>query len=598
METLTESSFVHPRTPSETLEEVLHLGISCHRQGSIAAAQSLYQQVLLQDRNNLIALELLILTYSAQRNFSAALECCDRALELDRSKASVHHKKGCCLQELERFQAALASFDEAVRCDPNCSDFYKDRAAARLGYQLPLLAKKDYLRVIEMCPDDAETYNALGLLCNELGSGDEAIAYLEKAISVNPTSIEATHNLGNILHSLKRHDQALDAFDKVLALDNSFEPSLRKRGDVLVKLKRPFEAIQSFKKAIAICPDSHISHNNLGAALHALGDLEGAVSAYDTAISLYPNYPRAMWNKALVKLLWGNFTEGWALHEWRLQTEGRDEPLPLPNKPDWRGEEDISDKRLFIPSEQGLGDLIQFSRYAAMAVEKAGEVILEVPKMLVPVIRTLHPEITLSIKGQKPPEFDVYCPVMSLPYAFRTTLETIPTNGKYLSSDGQKVSLWQEALGPTDKKRVGLVWSGSPKHENDHNRSIPLTELVPLLSDSVEWHSLQKEYREADLAVLESMPQVSQHQDALVDFSDTAALIECLDLVITVDTSVAHLAGALGKPVWIMLPHVPDYRWLTDRDDSPWYDSVRLYRQQTSGDWSSVTDQIVSDLNS
>ena len=596
METQTESFFVHSRTPSKTLEEVLHLGISCHRQGSIAAAQSLYQQVLLQDRNNLIALELLILTYSAQRNFSAALECCDRALELDRSKASIHHKKGCCLQELKRFQAALASFDEAVRWDPNYPEFYKDRATARVCCQLPLLAKKDYLRVIEMCPDDAETYNALGLLCNELGSGDDAIAYLEKAISVKPTSIEATHNLGNILHSLKRHDEALDAFDKVLALDNSFEPSLRKRADVLVKLKRPLEAVQSFKKAIAICPDSHISHNNLGAALHALGDLEGSVSAYDTAISLYPNYPRAMWNKALVELLWGNFEEGWALHEWRLKTEGRDEPLPWSDKPDWRGEEDISDKCLFIPSEQGLGDLIQFSRYAAMAVGKAGEVILEVPKMLVPVIRTLHPEITLSIKGEKPPEFDVYCPVMSLPYAFRTTLETIPTNGKYLSSDGQKVSSWQEALGPTDKKRVGLVWSGSSKHENDHNRSIPLTELVPLLSDSVEWHSLQKEYRETDLAVLESMPQVSQHQDALVDFSDTAALIDCLDLVITVDTSVAHLAGALGKPVWIMLPHVPDYRWLTDRADSPWYDSVRLYRQHTARDWSSVIGQVVSDL--
>ncbi len=460
------------------------------------------------------------------------------------------------------------------------------------------LAAEFFERAVAVCPNEPQIHNNRGCNLSAMGELSAAILSFERALSLDSSYSAAYYNKANALKQCGKTREACASYESALKCNPQYPDALNNLGNALKDLGEFERATSCLLKALEMRPNHYETLYGLGVVQHMLHDFQSALCSYNRVIELNPDYAEAYWNKAILYLMHGHYLEGWRLFDWRLRMPGASTKYSFFDKPDWRGEEDISDKRLFIPSEQGLGDLIQFSRYAAMAVERAGEVILEVPKMLVPVIRTLHPEITLSIKGQKPPEFDVYCPVMSLPYAFRTTLETIPTNGKYLSSDGQKVSLWQEALGPTDKKRVGLVWSGSPKHENDHNRSIPLTELVPLLSDSVEWHSLQKEYRETDLAVLESMPQVSQHQDALVDFSDTAALIECLDLVITVDTSVAHLAGALGKPVWIMLPHVPDYRWLTDRDDSPWYDSVRLYRQQTSGDWSSVTDQIMSDLKS
>jgi hypothetical protein len=284
-------------------------------------------------------------------------------------------------------------------------------------------------------------------------------------------------------------------------------------------------------------------------------------------------------------LLRGEYLEGWSLYEWR--SKGDDAPAKFPSfsQPSWRGEFDISGKRLLIHAEQGFGDLIQFSRYAPMVLSKGAEVILEVPKPLVTVMQTLHPEVSIAVQGEPLPEFDFHCPVMSLPYAFKTTVETVPSSDCYVSADPAKVALWQEKLGATSATRVGLVWSGSATHKNDHNRSIALTDLLPLLDTPCEWHSLQKEYREGDLAVLEGVPQLHQHQDDLIDFSDTAALIECLDLVITVDTSVAHLAGALGKPVWILVPALHDFRWLLDRTDTPWYPSAQLFRQSEAGEW-------------
>jgi len=231
-----------------------------------------------------------------------------------------------------------------------------------------------------------------------------------------------------------------------------------------------------------------------------------------------------------------------------------------------------------------------------LLLDRCAEVILEVPKPLVSVMQTLHPEVSIAVKGEALPHFDCHCPVMSLPFVLKTTLETVPSSSGYLRSSAEKVQRWADKLGVSRDKRIGVVWSGSATHKNDHNRSIPLLELSPLFDLPYEWHSLQKEYREGDLDLLSELPHVHQHQDSLSDFSDTAALIECLDLVITVDTSVAHIAGALGKPVWILLPYVPDFRWLLDREDSPWYDSARLFRQSDTSGWTGVVQGVSSCL--
>jgi len=254
---------------------------------------------------------------------------------------------------------------------------------------------------------------------------------------------------------------------------------------------------------------------------------------------------------------------------------------------------DVRGKRLLIQGEQGLGDIIQFCRYLAQVKTLGAEIIFEVPESLIPLVSTMRCPMTVVAKGCPLPQFDAYCPVMSLPYVLKTTMETIPAEIPYLFAEESRVSKWQQRLGTNGKLRVGLVWSGSAAHKNDKNRSIRLEELLPLMDCRAEWHSLQKEYRQHDIPVLNQNPQIHQHQDHLEDFADTAALIECLDLVISVDTSVVHVAGAIGKQIWTLLPYCPDYRWMLDRDDSPWYPTAKLYRQSKDEDWQSVVHQVL-----
>jgi ADP-heptose:LPS heptosyltransferase len=262
----------------------------------------------------------------------------------------------------------------------------------------------------------------------------------------------------------------------------------------------------------------------------------------------------------------------------------------------WRGQDDIRGKKILIHSEQGLGDSIQFIRYLDQIHQLGAEIILEVPKTLATLATTIKTPLTVIEKGSKLPEFDAYCPLLSLPYVFKTTVDTIPSVVPYLSADKKKVSEWNNRLGVKTRKRIGLVWSGSAVHQNDHNRSIPLEVFTDLLKLPVEWHSLQNEYRTEDKNFLDSHPEVRQHQEELGDFADTAALIECMDLMISVDTSVAHLAGALGKTTWILLPFIPDFRWMLEREDCPWYPTAKLLRQDEERDWKKVIMKLMREL--
>ena len=312
------------------------------------------------------------------------------------------------------------------------------------------------------------------------------------------------------------------------------------------------------------------------------------LKSYDDALRIKPDFAEATWNKSVLLILTGNYADGWMLYEARLEKEDTKKNYPRYPQLAWRGQEDIQGKKILIHSEQGLGDSIQFIRYLEQIHQLGAEIILEVPKTLAVLVSTIKTPITVIEKGSKLPEFDAYCPLLSLPYVFKTTVDTIPSVVPYLSADKQKVSEWDSRLGVKTHKRIGLVWSGSAGHKNDHNRSIPLEVFDDLLKLPVEWHSLQKEYRTEDKNFLDSHPEVKQHQDKLGDFTDTAALIECMDLVISVDTSVAHLAGALGKTTWILLPFFPDYRWMLEREDCPWYPTAKLLRQDDEREWKKV----------
>jgi len=303
-----------------------------------------------------------------------------------------------------------------------------------------------------------------------------------------------------------------------------------------------------------------------------------------------------LWNKSLTLLLQGDYETGFLLYESRWGSKDVYEVVGKRcfHKPTWLGIESLKDKTILLYGEQGLGDFIQFCRYVKLVSDLGANVILEVPRSLVRLMEGLDGISQLVISGEALPFFDFQCPLMSLPFIFKTTLDSIPNPQRYIHLDSchHKISEWKARLGPKLKPRVGLVWSGNPHHKNDHNRSLFLADLLPFLPDQFEYISLQKEIRAADQLILDANPRIISFSSHLIDFHDTAALIQDLDLVITVDTSVAHLSGALGKKTLLLLPSVPDWRWLLDREDSPWYLSMLLFRQTTIGDWSSALGRI------
>jgi hypothetical protein len=349
-------------------------------------------------------------------------------------------------------------------------------------------------------------------------------------------------------------------------------------------------------RAIALKPDYVEAHSNRGNALLDLKRPEEALASYDRAIALKPDDADAFWNQSLCLLQMGHYERGWRQYEWRKK---RTEPVGdrIFHQPVWLGEEDVAGKTLFIHWEQGLGDTIQFCRYVKLVEARGAKIIMSVQEPLRGLLRQISPGIQIIHQNEVPTDFDFHCPLLSLPLALGTTLETIPSERQYLKADHEFREVWSARLSAPTKPRIGLVWSGGAAHKNDYSRSIALEQLVSLLRLDAHWISLQKEVRDKDAAVLLENDSIAHFGDDLSDFRDTAALLDLIDLIITVDTSVAHLAGAMGKPVWILLPYNSDWRWLLHRTDTPWYPSVRLFRQQQIGDWAAVIDQVKHELS-
>ena len=339
-----------------------------------------------------------------------------------------------------------------------------------------------------------------------------------------------------------------------------------------------------------------MAHSNRSVSLKHLHRLDDAISSSDRAIAIDPSYADAHWNRALTQLLKGNLAQGFAGYQWRWEMDNFKAIRRTFKQPQWLGAQALHGKKLLIHGEQGLGDTIQFARYAAMAQAAGCHVLYEVEPPLFRLFQSLPGVGTLLRQGDPLPDFDYYCPVMSLPLAFGTDLATVPAASRYLAADKTKLAHWAALLGSKTSPRVGLVWSGSPTHEDDHNRSIGLSMFLQKLPAGFEYVSLQKDVRASDLAASQGASNLRHFGAQLLDFSDTAALCELMDLVITVDTSVAHLSGALGVPTWVLLPHLPDWRWLLNRRESPWYPSVRLYRQSKAQHWDDVFLAVANDL--
>ena len=490
-------------------------------------------------------------------------------------------------------------------------------------------ARAAYERMLVLQPGHADALHMLGAMAMQ--SGEHALAVERISVSVhnNPRNATAYFNLGLALKALQRYEEAMVSFSQAIAIQPDYAQAWNNRGVVLQDQLRWDEAAQSYAGAIAAQPGFAQAHYNLGNALRALGRFEAALASYDTAITLQPgwahalnnrglalqelqrsaeaiesydaaianepDYADAYWNKAIELLLCGDFAQGWAHYEWRwrrdtFSSRKRDFPQPL-----WLGDAPLNGKTVLLHAEQGLGDSIQFCRYARDVRALGAQVLLEVPRPLLALFATLEGPKQLLEKGSALPHFDYHCPLLSLPLALQTQLANIPSPSPYLASTAAQRELWQRRLGPPSKRRIGLVWSGNVRDRDDLQRSLTLNALLPHLPQSCEYICLQKELRPADQDAMQAS-SIRFFGAHIQDFSDTAALCDLVDLVISVDTSVAHLAGALAKPTWILLPYAPDWRWMLDRDDSPWYPSVRLYRQGNDRSWLPVLGRMASDI--
>jgi TPR repeat/Glycosyltransferase family 9 (heptosyltransferase) len=426
-----------------------------------------------------------------------------------------------------------------------------------------------------------------------------AIQLFDQAILLDPSRAEPYYKRANAYKDLDQNEAAIASYDQAIERRPHYAHAYCNRGVVEQALGRMEAAYLSYARAIALDPADFMAPYNRALLMQDCSRWEEAIADYDRAIALNPQFADALYNRAMAQLFLGDFEAGWRGYEWRwvnARRLGIGEARTF-KEPRWQGEE-IAGKRLLLYAEAGLGDTLQFCRYATLCARSGASVILEVQAPLVGLLGRLEGVSRVTAAGTDPPAFDYQSPLLSLPLAFKTNLTTIPAPPSYLQAEDVQISQWRHRLGPRSRPRIGLAWSGNPRNAIDPRRSIRLADLIEYLPIEFEYYRLQTHVREYDRAALESSASILSFDDELLDFENTAALCACLDIVITVDTSLAHLAGALGRRTWVLLAHTPDFRWLRDRNDSPWYPSLKLYRQNAASDWTGVFERVAADLRS
>ena len=462
-------------------------------------------------------------------------------------------------------------------------------------------AEQSYQAILAAQPNHFDAKHLLGVLRYQQGRNTEALDHISAALKLQPNSAVALSNLGLVLTKLGRPEEALASYDQALAIKPDYAEAFKNRGDGLLQLKRLDEALASYDQAIVLKPDYAEAFNNRGIALKELERLDEALASYDQAIALRPDYAEAFKSRAHCRLLAGQYKDGWQDHEWRWDTKEFPSKRPNMNAPPWRGEE-VRGRRLLVFAEQGLGDVIQFVRYLPLLVERQAKVTLLTTTKLFRLLRPLAMNMEVIGATKENDSYDFQCALMSLPLRFNTDLSSIPNKVPYLAAEEKLVARWKARIGEHGFK-IGIAWQGNPNAPIDYRRSIPLAEFVALSSlPGVRLISLQKHHGLDQLGRLQpdcKIETLGDDFDSGPDaFVDTAAAMDSLDLIITSDTSIAHLGGALGRPTWLALKHVPDWRWMLDRDDSPWYPTMRLFRQPERDDWSSVFAAIERELRS
>ncbi len=628
------NDYLNTGSSHTNLTSMLGKAIQFHQSGNLAGAGFLYRKILLTDQDNADALHLLgVIAHQTGKN-NLAVEYIEKAVKINSSMPHYHNNLGNAFLNLNQTDNAVRCFNEALRLKSDYVEAYNNLGNALKKMGENERAADQYMKAIYLTPDYVPAINNFANLLKDQGRLDEAIIYYRKAVTLKPDLAEAYFNLGNAFKESDKVDDAIEQYYKALSINPDFADVHNNLGNLLKKKKRYDEAVKHYNKAITLNPGLAEAYTNLGDAYKEQGEYDvavelcqkallvksdfdwayvnignifldqgnfsGAIKQYRKAIDLRPDFPDAHFNKGLVLLMRGELEEGWKEYEWRFQSKEILQQIGYMDMeiPVWDGSP-LEGRTILIKSEQGIGDQIQFARYIPLVKEHGGRVIFECHKELMRLfdaydgIDRLLERPYSSDYGETP---DVSIQLLSLPRIFGTTLHTIFADVPYMKVDSETINIWKSRI-KSGLFKVGLVWAGNPDHRNDRNRSCRLSDFAPLVDvPGVVLFSLQKggiSMSENNLPTDMHVADIGSHVD---DFYDTAAVIENLDLVISVDTSVAHLAGALGKTVWTLLPFIPDWRWMLNREDSPWYPTMRLFRQPEPGDWESVFKRVAGEL--
>jgi tetratricopeptide (TPR) repeat protein len=543
------------------LAQSLNDALALQRRGRLREAEKIYTRVLKAAPDHFDALNMLGAVKArlghmgeAHRLFSAAVKANPRA-------PGAWANLGQILHALKRNQEAVECLDKARALAPDDVAILNQRANVLLSAGRAEEALDEFRQVLARVPQHAEARVNSGVAHAALGASDQAVAEFDTALTIMPGHLGAHYNRGLALHDLGHYAAALDAHERVLAS----------------------------------APEHAGAWLHRGRALAALNRLDEAVTSYGKADSIHKEDPNVHFSEALALLALGDYRRGFEKYEARWRRSGM-QAQKSRGRPLWLGEYPLARKTVLLHAEQGFGDTIQFARYVPLLAATGAKVVLEVQNELKALLARLEGGVEIVARGETPPPFDVHCPLGSLPLALRTEPDTVPAEIPYLSADDASLAKWSARIGALARPRIAIAWSGNADHFNDRNRSIPFARLAPLLSIPARFVSMQRDVRSADAEKLAAESRVTHLGGELENFTDTAAVIALADLVISADTAVAHLAGAMGRPLWVLIPFQPDWRWTLDGETSPWYPTARLFRQTSLGDWDGVIACVAAEL--
>ncbi len=536
-------------------------GVALHRQGQLREAERIYARVLKAAPDHFDALNLL----------------------------------GAIKMQQGQFGEAQRLFSAAIKVNPRIAAVWCNLGQAQYAQKRPIDALQSFEKARALAPDDVDILYQHANALLALDRPREALAELGTVLARKPAHFEARLNSGLAQAKLENLDRALADFDGALALSPQHPVAHFNRGVVLIKLGRYAEAVAANERAVAATPDYVAGWLNRGMALAQLRRFKEAIASYDEVLARRQDNADAHFNRALALLTIGDYRAGFADYEWRWRRTGAPAQKNRGRRL-WLGDTPISGKTILLHAEQGLGDTIQFARYAPFVAAQGAKVVLEVQPELKSLLARLDGVTAVVARGEAPPPFDVHCPLGSLPLARKTELPVVPAQIPYLSADQAHLQKWSARIEKLPHPRIALAWAGNPAHDNDRNRSIALSTLTPLLAMPASFISIQRDVRNSDATQLGATTQLTHLGGELADFNDTAAVLSLCDLLITADTAPAHLAGATGRPAWVLVPFAPDWRWMLDGESTPWYPTVRVFRQSALADWNAVIARVATAL--